>query len=288
MTEPTRQDFRFSHRLRVRWAEIDMQKIVFNAHYLMYFDTAIADYWRALALPYDVTMQSLDGDLYVKKATVEYHASARIDDQLDVALRCGRIGSSSVVFTGAIFRGEENLVGGELIYVFADPSTQKSKPLPNSLREIMLGYEAAESMIHVELGDWSALGRGVAVVRQVVLLDEPRTPADRKLDEGDDVAIHALLRNRLGLPVATGRLLQHAPGIGRIGHLAVTVVLRGSGLGRSVVDTLLQAAATRGDREVIVYARRTTQGFFSRLGFVARGEQFDEVGVPSLEMTREL
>ena len=38
-THPCRQDFRFSHRLRVRWVEVDMQKIVFNAHYLMYFDT---------------------------------------------------------------------------------------------------------------------------------------------------------------------------------------------------------------------------------------------------------
>ena len=51
-----RQDFRFFHRLRVRWAEVDMQKIVFNAHYLMYFDTAVADYWRALALPYEEAM----------------------------------------------------------------------------------------------------------------------------------------------------------------------------------------------------------------------------------------
>ncbi|MEO8060823.1 MAG: 4-hydroxybenzoyl-CoA thioesterase, partial [Burkholderiales bacterium] len=43
----TRTDFRFSERLRVRWAEIDAQKIVFNGHYLMYFDTAVAGYWRA-------------------------------------------------------------------------------------------------------------------------------------------------------------------------------------------------------------------------------------------------
>ena len=54
-----RQDFRCVHRLRVRWAEVDMQKIVFNAHYLMYFDTAIADYWRALALPYQEAMDRL-------------------------------------------------------------------------------------------------------------------------------------------------------------------------------------------------------------------------------------
>ena len=64
MTENTRRsDYRFFHRLRVRWAEVDMQKIVFNAHYLMYFDTAISDYWRALALPYQEAMDALGGCL---------------------------------------------------------------------------------------------------------------------------------------------------------------------------------------------------------------------------------
>ena len=46
------QDFRCRHRLTVRWAEVDAQKIVFNAHYLMYADVAITDYWRQMALPY--------------------------------------------------------------------------------------------------------------------------------------------------------------------------------------------------------------------------------------------
>ena len=87
-----RQDFRFFHRLRVRWAEVDMQKIVFNGHYLMYLDTAIADYWRSMAIPYEAAMHQLGGDLYVKKAGLEYHASARYDDQLDIGLvhRLGR------------------------------------------------------------------------------------------------------------------------------------------------------------------------------------------------------
>ncbi len=51
-----RQNFRCMHRLRVRWAEVDMQKVVFNAHYLMYIDTAMSEYWRALALPYESSM----------------------------------------------------------------------------------------------------------------------------------------------------------------------------------------------------------------------------------------
>ena len=101
-----RAEFRLLDRLRVRWAEVDLQKIVFNGHYLMYFDTAMAAYWRAMALPYHETMQALEGDLYVRKATLEYLGSARYDDQLEVGIRCARIGNSSIVFEAAVFRGE--------------------------------------------------------------------------------------------------------------------------------------------------------------------------------------
>ena len=47
-----RTEFRFAHRMRVRWAEVDKQGIVFNGHYLMYFDVAITEYYRALGYPY--------------------------------------------------------------------------------------------------------------------------------------------------------------------------------------------------------------------------------------------
>ena len=288
MTDSTRQDFRFFHRLRVRWAEVDMQKIVFNAHYLMYFDTAIADYWRALALPYDTSMQALEGDLYVKKATVEFHASARIDDQLDVALQCSRIGTSSIVFTGAIFRGEDHLISCELIYVFADPATQTSKPVPAALRDILTGYEAWEPMVRVELGTWAALGASASKVRTEVFVDEQRIPIEMEWDEADETAVHALARNRLGLPVATGRLLQHAPGVSRIGRMAVNRVLRGSNLGRDVLRALMQAASQRGDHEVLLHAQRTAEGFYARLGFLPQGEPFEEAGIAHIEMVHAL
>mgnify|MGYP006167829703 CR=1 FL=1 len=141
-----RQNFRCVHRLRVRWAEVDMQKIVFNAHYLMYFDTAITDYWRALALPYEESMHQLDGDLYVVKATVEFHASARVDDQIEVAMKCSRIGTSSMTFTGAIFRGDEHLISGDIVYVFADPATQTSRPVPPALRALIEPSVSAQSI----------------------------------------------------------------------------------------------------------------------------------------------
>ena len=105
-----RSEFRLLDRLRVRWAEIDAQQIVFNAHYLMYFDTAVAAYWRAMAMPYAQTMSALGGDLFVRKATLEYTGSARYDDVLDVGIRCGRIGNSSMTLTGAVFHQDRLLV----------------------------------------------------------------------------------------------------------------------------------------------------------------------------------
>lgn len=288
MTNLTRQPFRFFHHLRVRWAEVDMQKIVFNAHYLMYFDTAIADYWRALALPYETTMQALQGDLYVKKATLEFHASARIDDQLDVALQCSRIGTSSMVFTGAIFCGEEHLISGELIYVFADPVTQTARPVPAPFRDILLAYEAGEAMARIEIGSWQSLGAGARQVRREVFIDEQHIPMEMEIDQADETAVHALACNRMGVPVATGRLLQRSSGVGQIGRMAVTRVLRGANLGRDVLLALMQAASQRGDHAVVLHAQRNAELFYARFGFVARGEAFEEAGIMHIEMVKAL
>ena len=63
-----RQEFRFAHRLRVRWAEVDRQGIVFNGHYLTYFDVGITEYYRTLGYPYPDGLAQLGTDLYVRKA----------------------------------------------------------------------------------------------------------------------------------------------------------------------------------------------------------------------------
>src|SRR5437763_8225249 len=152
-----RSDFRFLERLRVRWAEIDAQQIVFNGHYLTYFDTAIAGYWRALAMPYAATMHALGGDMFVRKATLEYLGSAEYDDVLEIGMRCARIGNSSMAFVAGAFRNERLLVSGELVYVFADPVAKAPLPVPAALRALFESYEAGASMIDVRVGSWRDL-----------------------------------------------------------------------------------------------------------------------------------
>ncbi len=283
-----RSEFRFFDHLRVRWAEIDAQKIVFNAHYLMYFDTAVAGYWRGMALPYAETMESLGGDLYVRKATVEYHGSARYDDRLDVGMRCARIGNSSIQFLGAVFRGEELLVEGELIYVFADPHTQTSRPVPEGLRGVLQGFEAGQDMVEARVGDWAALGAHASAIRTSVFVEEQRIPAEMEWDAADATCVHAVAYNRFGLPVATGRLLQHVPGVAKIGRMAVIQSVRGSGVGRAVLEALMKAARARGDHEVLLHAQSSAAPFYARAGFTPRGAEFEEAGIPHIEMVRAL
>jgi YbgC/YbaW family acyl-CoA thioester hydrolase len=283
-----RSEFRFFDRLRVRWAEIDAQKIVFNAHYLMYFDTAVAGYWRALALPYAQSMESLGGDLYVRKATVEYHGSARYDDRLDVGMRCARIGNSSIQFLGGVFRADDLLVEGELIYVFADPHSQTSRPVPASLRAVLEGFEAGQGMVEVRLGDWATLGRDAGAIRCEVFVEEQRIPAEMEWDAADAECLHAVAYNRFGMPLATGRLLQHVPGVAKIGRMAVSQSVRSSGVGREVLDALMKAARARGDHEVLLHAQTSAAPFYLRAGFAPRGIEFEEAGIPHVEMVRAL
>jgi YbgC/YbaW family acyl-CoA thioester hydrolase len=283
-----RQDFRFLHPLRVRWAEVDMQKIVFNAHYLMYFDTAISDYWRALALPYEEAMQQLGGDLYVKKAGLEFHEPARFDDRLKVGLKCLRIGNSSISFAGAIFKDRDVLVTSELIYVFADPATRTPRTVPDDFRSLLVGFEQGLDTIHIKVGDWAELGLDAAKLRLEVFVEEQGIPVALEWDKADATALHAVAYNGLGQPVATGRLLTQGPGVGKIGRMAVKRVLRGVHLGRDILQVLEGAARQRGDSSITLHAQRSAQGFYEQSGFMAVGEPFDEVDIPHIEMIKRL
>lgn len=136
-----RSDFSFFHTLRVRWAEVDMQAIVFNGHYLTYFDVAFTEYWRATGLP-DVLQQAAAGqEMFARKATVEYLAPARFDDVLEIGVRCVSMGRSSIQFALEIYRAGQHLISGELIYVYADTSLRKGVPLPPAWRAIISDLE---------------------------------------------------------------------------------------------------------------------------------------------------
>ncbi len=283
-----RQDFRFFHRLRVRWAEVDLQKIVFNAHYLMYMDTALTEYWRALALPYEESLHSLGGDLYVKKSTLEFSASAHGDDLLDIGFKCARIGNSSLHFVGGVFRGNQFLVGGELIYVFANPATQTSKPVPQALRDVIEGFEKGEPMLRIEIGAWAKLGAAARKLRQAAFVDEMGLDPHILADAADEGAVHAVAWNRLGMPVSCARLAQLGPGVAQIGRMATHRVLRCAGFGRQLLQQLSTVSKERGDHMLTLFAQTGVEGFFEKQGFAKHGQPLEDMGLSRQEMRRSL
>lgn len=277
------QDFRCRHRLTVRWAEVDAQKIVFNAHYLMYADVAITDYWRQMALPYAQSWGHLGGELFVKKATVTYFASAQMGDVLDIGIRCVKQGNSSLQFEAGIFRGQQLLNTVELVYVFADAQRQL-QPVPQQLRDMLTAFEAGQEMVQLRSGSWNDLGRLAERLRMEVFVKEQGVPAEIEMDEFDPVCRHVVAVNGLGHAVGTGRLITDAPGVARIGRMAVAREMRGSRVGRQVLDALMAAARERGDKEAVLHAQVHAKNFYARAGFVPEGQVYDEAGIDHITM----
>lgn len=303
----TRTDFRLLHRLRVRWAEVDMQAIVFNAHYLMYMDVAITEYWRASAMPYAESFRALGGDMVVRKATVDFIDSARMDDVLDVGMRFVGAGRSSMQFQGAVFRGDELLATGELTYVYVDPhaakngqeGTKPSRAVPQTLRDALPAFERGDAMTHLHLGNWADLQARAMPLRHAVFAVEKGIPAELMSDAADATAHHVLITNLLGLPLATGRLVPLADGVnradgadgaggqrGQIGRMAVVASQRSQDLGGQMLQALLAHARHLGMAEVMLHAQATAVRFYGRHGFVPEGQPFEEAGLPHQTMVR--
>ncbi len=139
-----RSDFRFVHPLRVRWSEVDMQGVVFNGHYLNFFDVAQTEFLRAIGAPYPAALSDRAWDLQLVKTTLEFRGPARFDDQLEIGVRVARLGRSSLTFNFEVLgpNGPDPLVIGESVYVHVDLRTGRSAPTPAELRERIEAYQA--------------------------------------------------------------------------------------------------------------------------------------------------
>ena len=137
------------------------------------------------------------------------------------------------------------------------------------LRDLLQDFEAGKPMLDLRVGTWDQLGREAQAIRTTVFIDEQKIPADMEWDAADAECLHAVAYNRFGLPLATGRLLEHVPGTAKIGRMAVLAPMRGSGVGRAVLDALMAAARQRGEREVLLHAQTSAELFYQRAGFTA-------------------
>jgi acyl-CoA thioester hydrolase len=123
------------HKLRVRYAECDMQGVVFNSHYLAYIDVAVTELWRAAVGGGGYQGMLERGiDLVVAEAHLRFRRSARFDEELTLAIGVESLGNTSIITHNWISRDGEDLVQGTLRHVVVDRKTLAKTPIPDWLR----------------------------------------------------------------------------------------------------------------------------------------------------------
>jgi predicted GNAT family N-acyltransferase len=136
----------------------------------------------------------------------------------------------------------------------------------------------------IEAGDWSVLAAAARPVREEVFVREQHVPLEMEWDEFDATSHHVVAFGPAGAAIGTGRLLPD----GHVGRMAVLPTWRGRGVGRALLERLLENAATAALSELVLHAQTQAAGFYGRFGFVAEGQEFMEAGIPHVKMSRRL
>lgn len=136
-----REDFKFFHPIRVRYAEIDGQKIVFNGVYLTYMDVAFTEYLRNLGIILNPKIDH-NFDFAVVKTTLEFIKPAYFDEVLDVYCRVPYIGNKSFTVEFEIYKEDfTQMLVASIIYVGFDPATGQGVPVPDFFRQAIERFE---------------------------------------------------------------------------------------------------------------------------------------------------
>ncbi|MEH6556211.1 MAG: thioesterase family protein [Oceanicoccus sp.] len=138
-----KHEFSFSYPFRIRYSEIDGQGVVFNAHYLTFFDTAITEYFRQLPFDYQGQLEKTGNDFHTVRTVVDYKAPVLFDEDIEVFVRAARIGRSSLSLALEIYAKDSDQLrnSGEVVWVNTDQSSGKSVPLPVDLIDLLRARE---------------------------------------------------------------------------------------------------------------------------------------------------
>lgn len=124
-----------------RYAEVDQQGVVFNGHYLTWFDEAFTAFLDSSGIGYpDMIAAGLD--VQVVHSEIDYVAPVRWRDAVRVVVACERVGSTSLKIEFSVLRrraDEDELlaVRGSNTYVVVSTSDWAKRPVPDRLREAL-------------------------------------------------------------------------------------------------------------------------------------------------------
>jgi predicted GNAT family N-acyltransferase len=130
---------------------------------------------------------------------------------------------------------------------------------------------------------WDQAREKAYAIRKQVFVDEQNVPEDLEIDELDSDASHILVFEG-DQCIGTARLVDLGNHQAQIGRMAVLDDFRGQGIGRKILDTLIQQAGTQGAHQVLLHAQIRAIPFYEKCGFIAQGPQYQEAGIDHRNM----
>lgn len=136
----------------------------------------------------------------------------------------------------------------------------------------------------VRIVDWSHCSEALSSLRHVVFVEEQGVPFELELDGKDESARHAAAFAEDGEIIGTGRMLES----GKIGRMAVRQPLRRKGIGRALLNALVQEARRMNLPQVSLGAQLSAIPFYEGAGFQTYGDIFLDAGIDHKMMKRML
>jgi acyl-CoA thioester hydrolase len=125
----------FTHRIRVRYAEVDGQGVVFNAHWMTYFDEACTRFMEQLGFGQQFWV--VEFDVMLVKAVLEWSGPAGFDDWIDVTVVPDRLGTKSFDLRYEARVAERLACSAVITYVAIRPGTHESVAIRPDAREAL-------------------------------------------------------------------------------------------------------------------------------------------------------
>jgi acyl-CoA thioester hydrolase len=133
----------FSYNFRIRYSEVDSQKIVYNSHYLTFLDVSIFEFFDAIGFNQEEYIKETNNEFHTVRAVVEYKAPATLGDTIEVLTRIKKIGNSSITFQQEIYLHESDklLATGEIVWVNTNQEEMVPTTVPDFLRQLLKDYQ---------------------------------------------------------------------------------------------------------------------------------------------------
>ena len=128
----------FAWPVRIYYEDTDAGGIVFYANYLKFFERARTEWLRACGVDQHALAQQEGAIFVVKSASIDYHAPARLDDELNLSLSIDRLGKASVQFVQQAWRDDVLLCRALVKVGCVDAATLRPRPVPPATAAKML------------------------------------------------------------------------------------------------------------------------------------------------------